>query len=100
MNQHLTDAGMAAALSPVAGLIGLWLRLSWRTRQEQARHRTLVDLAQALRQGCQLEEHAADGTWLRITVSDATGRQNDGDDPDWPVMEPPGTTSTRKRGRQ
>lgn len=58
-------------LGPVAGLLGLWLRLWWRTRQEHARRRTLVALARALRRGSQLEEHAADGTILRITVGRA-----------------------------
>jgi hypothetical protein len=76
MNLHLTAADLAVILGPVTGLVGLWLRLSWRTRQERARRRTLVDLAQTLRRGCEFEEHAADGTRLRITVNGVANGQN------------------------
>jgi hypothetical protein len=59
---------LGLVLGPVAALISLWLRLWWRTRQEHARRRTLVALTRNMRRGSQLEEHAADGTILRITV--------------------------------
>jgi hypothetical protein len=68
---HLAVALIGFVLGPAAGLIGLWLRLRWRTRQEHARRRTLVALARALRRGSRLEEHAADGTILRITIGHA-----------------------------
>lgn len=69
MTLHLDAIAIGFLLGPLVGLTGLWLRLWWRTRQEHARRRTLVALARALRRGSQLEEHAADGTILRITVS-------------------------------
>jgi hypothetical protein len=79
MNLDLTAADLMVVLGSVTGLIGLWLRLSWRAQQERARRRTLVDLVEALRQDSQLEEQAADGTWLRITVGSQASRPDDTD---------------------
>lgn len=78
MSVRLSALLYGAALGPVVGLVGLWLRLSWRTRQERARRRTLVTLAQTLRRNSWLEEQMADGTVLRIVVDDS--RQGDGRD--------------------
>jgi hypothetical protein len=69
MTLHVTATDLVVVLAPVMSLIALWLRLSWRTRQERARRGTLVDLAQTLRPGSELEETAADGTHLRITLT-------------------------------
>ena len=68
MTLNFTTAVLMAILGPVTTLTSLWLRLAWRTRHEQARRRTLVDLVKALRQGCELEEHGPDGTQLRIII--------------------------------
>ncbi|HET9658139.1 MAG TPA: hypothetical protein VFP72_22490 [Kineosporiaceae bacterium] len=72
MPLHPTVTDLAMALVPVTSLLALWLRLSWRTRQERARRGTLVDLAQTLPPGSELEETAADGTHLRITLTPST----------------------------
>lgn len=69
MTLQLTATDLVVALAPVVSLIALRLRLSWRTRQECARRGTLVNLAQALRPGSELDETAADGAHLRITVT-------------------------------
>jgi hypothetical protein len=93
MIMHLTATDLGVALAPVTGLIALWLRLSWRTRQEHARRGTLVGLVQTLRQGSELEETAAAGTHLRITLTSPTadlGRRGH--------ICGAGSARTRKRG--
>lgn len=75
---HLTAGDLAVLLVPTTSLLGLWLRLSWRTRQEHARHGTLVDLAQTLPPDSELEETAADGTRLRIARASSEGWSPDG----------------------
>lgn len=68
MSLHMDGVTIGAALYLSVGLITLWLRLRWRTRQERARRRTFVSLARTLPRDGQLEERAADGTVLRIVV--------------------------------
>jgi hypothetical protein len=68
---HFTTTELVMVFSLVTGLVSLWLRLSWKTRQEQARRGTLIALARALPVGSELEEQAADGTRLRITMAAA-----------------------------
>jgi hypothetical protein len=102
MNLHVTVTvtDPAVVLGPVTGLVGLWLRLSCRTRQERARRRTLVSLAQTLRRGCEVEEHAADGTRLRITVVGVGHVQNGVGDLAQRAVAPVRPPSTRGRGRR
>lgn len=62
---------MAAAM--VAGqtlaLLGLWLRLRSRVRQEHAHRQLLVDVVRALPPGGQLHEQRADGACLTLAVT-------------------------------
>lgn len=92
MTLHLTATDLVVALAPVMSLIALWLRLSWRTRQERARRGTLINLAQTLRPGSELEETAADGTHLRIAVTPPAAADLDCRDQD------AGAAGTGKRG--
>ena len=96
MTLHLTVVDLALVLTPVTSLLGLWLRLSWRTRQERARRETLVDLTHALCPGSELEETAADGTRLRITLTfPCAGRRGHRREEDTTVMTAAGKRAPR-----
>jgi hypothetical protein len=52
-------------------VLGLWLRLRWRVRNEQARGRALVELVEALRVGGgDLDEQRLDGSRPKLFVID------------------------------
>lgn len=65
------DPIMMGAVVALNGLtvIALWLRLRWRVRREQARGRTLAELADALSAGGELDERFPDGSHRRLTVA-------------------------------
>jgi hypothetical protein len=64
----LTTAATIGAQT-IVGVIGLWLRLRWRTRQEQLHSRMLVELAAALRGGAEVEEPRHNGSRMTLIVS-------------------------------
>ncbi|MGH3813238.1 MAG: hypothetical protein ACRDUV_12380 [Pseudonocardiaceae bacterium] len=53
------------------GLLGPWLRLRWRARQEQVHRRYVVTIAQALPAGSQIDEGDTDGRWLKLAIAPA-----------------------------
>ncbi|MER5810053.1 hypothetical protein ABT143_18005 [Streptomyces sp. NPDC002033] len=60
-------------------LLALWLRLRWRTRREQARHRFLLGAARALAPGARLDldDQHGPGKRLRVTITPAPARTKD-----------------------
>jgi hypothetical protein len=100
MSLHFTAASLGAVFGLVTGLVGLWLRLYWRTRHECARRRTLVALALALRQGSELEERAADGARLRIAVGCLARGENGADDRVRRAVTSAGAPMAGGRGRR
>jgi hypothetical protein len=65
------DPIMMGAVVTVNALavVALWLRLRWYVRREQARGRTLAELAGVLRAGGELDEQLPDGSRLKLTVT-------------------------------
>ncbi|MET9378808.1 hypothetical protein ABZX98_32510 [Streptomyces sp. NPDC002992] len=63
-----------AAVAQVCGLLGLWMRLRWRTRQTQAERRYLDGLSNVAAGGhsWEVDEQQADGKRLRIRVTAAS----------------------------
>jgi len=81
MSSIITTVAVPAAVIATHGLslLGLWLRLRWRVRQEHARRRYLVAIAQALSAGGQIDERTAEGSWLRVAIRPSRRREvNDG----------------------
>lgn len=73
---QLTSPLPLIVLGSVApSLAALWLRLWWRTRHERARRKTLVTLVRSMPAGGRLEEHAADGSSLVVTVDSVDSAQ-------------------------
>ena len=60
-----------------SALIGLYLRLRWRERQEHVHRQYLEAVARSLPAGSTLEETSADGSTLRLTTG--PGRRCAGD---------------------
>ncbi|MFE2545085.1 hypothetical protein [Actinacidiphila glaucinigra] len=71
-----------AAVSIVTGkvslLIGLWLRLRWRTRHEHVQRQVLTSVAESIPEGGQVEvlDRRPDGHCLRIKIIRATKGKN------------------------
>lgn len=68
MSAHFLSPLLLTVLGSGMSLAALWLRLWWRTRQEQAHRKTLVTLARSMPPGSRLEERHTDGTTLLFTV--------------------------------
>jgi hypothetical protein len=72
------DPIMMGAVVTVNALavVALWLRLRWYVHREQARARTLTELAGALHAGGEFDEQLPDGSRIKLTVAPVRGEQH------------------------
>ncbi|MGO4749997.1 hypothetical protein AB4212_15460 [Streptomyces sp. 2MCAF27] len=77
-----TATVILAIVSIVSGkvclLVGLWLRLRWRTRHEQVQRQHLTSVTRAIAEGGQAEvvEQRPDGHSVRIKITRSPGETN------------------------
>ncbi|MEU5030964.1 hypothetical protein [Streptomyces milbemycinicus] len=77
-----TATVILAIVSIVSGkvclLVGLWLRLRWRTRHEQVQRQHLTSVTQSIAEGGQAEvvEQRPDGHSVRIKITRSPGETN------------------------
>lgn len=77
-----TTTIVVSVVSVVAGkfclLIGLWLRLRWRTRHEQVQRQHLTSVTESIAEGGRLEfvEQRPDGHSIRVTITRNPGEKN------------------------
>jgi hypothetical protein len=69
---------LVVVLAQIMGVVALGLRLGGRVRHEQARGRTLIDLASALHAGGRVDEQRPDGTRLAVSVPTRRAQDNNG----------------------
>jgi hypothetical protein len=70
MGSIITTAGAVVA-GQVLALLGVWLRLRSRIRQEDVHRRLLVDVLHALPAGGRVHERSADGACLTVASGPA-----------------------------
>jgi hypothetical protein len=75
-----TVAIVSIGVSQVCALLGLWLRLRWRVRHEQAQRQYLASTVETVANGGRLkvDEQKADGHRLRMEISCGPARTKEG----------------------
>lgn len=76
----LTTAIITGVAIKVCGLLGLWMRLRWRSRHEQVERSYLDGLSGIAPAGCswEVDDERGDGKRLRIRVTAAPAGGRDG----------------------